>query len=213
MMNRLTLLRITIHQAWALFFLPLLTAYIVIPAVAVAGLLSGDIVQTFSLIVFAFQALLPVSGCLWEIALLQMWTDHSGEEAMRACEAEKQMRMRECVRLSFAFIVSLLPLVIGLSLWFPNIWSEYARVSTQILLFSGAVYLIIVLIRSIAVSVMVATGYQFYCVLFCRYDGLSKSCLVRPDVEVQGYEWLLLIFAASFYLLGMLVEKRRSNVI
>lgn len=168
MICRLQLIRLTFRRTLPLFLAPIVSAYLVLPLIAAAGLASGNWEIALANLVYGEQAIVPLGGLLWAFAYLQVWVDSDGEETMRACRRGKHVCAAELLMLNIGFTVMLLPALAAGTLFFGSLWTEYLRLITQVFSFTGLYYLVAILLRSVTMGGMLVLAYQLFCIFFCR---------------------------------------------
>ncbi len=211
MICSLQLIRLTFRRTLPLFLAPIVSAYLVLPLIAAAGLASGSWETALENLTYGEQAILPVGGLLWAFAYLQVWVDSDGEETMRACRRGKHVCAAELLMLNIGFAVMLLPALVAGTLFFRPLWTEYARLIPQGFFFTGLFYLAAILLRSVTMGGMLVLVYHLFCVFFCRNVEMRGYCLIRPDALANeaAFPYIpILLSGAAMYLLGAWRESR-----
>lgn len=211
MISKLECTRLTIRNSWVLFLISALIAYAVLPLVFEAGIrwYTQEVLLTNT--IYAIEALLPIGGILVAVADLQMWFDSEGEEAMRACSGGTHTCAVDLILLNLLQYLSLIPVFLLFHLQALNLWSEYLRVIVQIFCYTGALYLIVVLLRSVAMGGMLAAAYHLFCLAFSGREHMGRFCLVRPNISAAEAEFpyfALLAGAAAIIIISAVLERQ-----
>ena len=196
MICSLQLIRLTFRRTLPLFLAPIVSAYLVLPLIAAAGLASGSWETALENLTYGEQAILPVGRLLW---------------AIRACRRGKHVCAAELLMLNIGFAVMLLPALVAGTLFFRPLWTEYARLIPQGFFFTGLFYLAAILLRSVTMGGMLVLVYHLFCVFFCRNVEMRGYCLIRPDALANeaAFPYIpILLSGAAMYLLGAWRESR-----
>lgn len=208
MISRLHLIRITLRRSPLLFFVPIICIYGILPIVAIVSP-RNEVLQN---IIIISRILLPPSALLWYMAYLQMWIESDGQEAMRACSKGKHTCAPELMLLAVYFMLTLLPGVFIVSAVYGSVFHEYLYICVQILWAGGLLYVLSVLLHSVAMSSMLVLSYLLFCVFFSKDSSLLTFCLLKLDI-LSGWESLtsdslpLLLFAVLLVAIGHIGER------
>ena len=74
---------------------------------------------------------------------------------------------------------------------------------------SGVFYLIVVLLRSVAMGSMLITAYHLFCIFFSGHGDLRQFCLIRPNInaEKDTLPYLgIIVVAVTTYITSAVIE-------
>ena len=208
MINRLQLIWITLRRSLLLFFIPIICMYGIIPIVAIVSPRNEGLQNT----IMASRILLPPSALLWYMAYLQMWIESEGQEAMRACSKGKHTCAPELMLLAASFMLALLPGAFIVSTVYNPMFHEYFYICVQILWTGGMLYVLSVLLHSVAMSSMLVLSYLLFCAFFSKDSSMQGFCLLKLEA-LPGWESLtssslpLLLFAILLISIGHVGER------
>ena len=208
MISRLQLIRITLRRSRLLLFVPIICMYGMIPIVAIVSPRNEGLQNT----IMASRVLLPPSALLWYMAYLQKWIESEGQAAMRACSKGKHTCAPELMLLAGSFMLALLPGAFIVSAVYGSVFHEYLYICVQILWTGGMLYVLSVLLHSVAMSSMLVLSYLLFCVFFSKDSSMQGFCLLKLDV-LSGWESLtsdslpLLLFAILLISIGHIGER------
>ena len=208
MINRLQLIRITLRRSLLLLFTPILCIYVIIPIVAIVSPRNEELQN----VIMASRILLPPGALLWYMAYLQMWIESEGQEAMRACSKGKHTCAPELLLLVGFFMLALLPGAFVAYAAYGPVLHEYLYICVQILWTGGMLYLLSVLLHSVAMGSMIVLSYLLFCVFFSKDGAMQGFCLLKldpfPNWGAFASDSLPLLIVAAFLIaIGHIWER------
>lgn len=205
-------LYLTFRRSRIVFFLPLLAAWLLMPAASVCARNTIEPEACKAFVISLNHSFLPLCGTLWGMCYLQMWFDHDGVECMRACSGGRHSCAAGLlvlyIVLCFTYVLAVLVEKLLVSLSFLEFWKLLA----ELLLCMSALYALTIASRTIFISLMTVVGYNLFCILFSGDASLESLCLIRINIPASSYDILhvyLPLFIVSFiiFVLSFLVEK------
>ena len=200
---------LTIRHSGFLTSIPVLIAYLAMPIVYVSSVYRCTNEELLEKVVYFIEILLPINGIIWPIAYLQTWIDSECEETLRACRQGSHMCISDLIILNIIYFIMLIPVFLVFQLLKLNLWAEYLRVLVQILFLSGVLYLIVVLLRSVAMGSMLITAYHLFCIFFSGHGDLRQFCLIRPNINAEKDTLpylVIIVVAVTTYITSAVIE-------
>lgn len=209
-------LYLTFRRSRIVFFLPLLAAWLLMPAASVCARNTMEPEACKAFVISLNHSFLPLCGTLWGMCYLQMWFDHDGVECMRACSGGRHSCAAGLLVLYIVLCFTYVPAVLVEKLLVSLSFLEFWKLLAELLLCLSFLYALTVASRTVFVSLMTVVGYCLFCILFSGDATMESLCLIRINVPVSTQELMhlyiplvtaaLLLFAISSWR-----EKRQTN--
>ncbi len=173
---------ITLRRSLLLLFIPIICMYGIIPIVAIVSPRNEGLQNT----IMASRILLPAK-CTSLVYGISANVDRERRAGGYAGVQQGETHLRTgTYALSRFFMLALLPGAFIVSTVYNPMFHEYFYICVQILWTGGMLYILSVLLHSVAMSSMLVLSYLLFCAFFSKDSSMQGFCLF----ETGGFAWL-----------------------
>lgn len=177
---RIRLIRIVLKRTSAQLIIPIVAAYVVLPAIGIMSYQSSGVSESLDLMIYATQVFLPICSLLWPMAYMQMWVDDDCVETLISCNRRHKSCLGELLLLYLGYMVMLLPPFIVFCIVYGFMPLEYVRIGVQCIFTVAIFYTATQLLKNVTLGSLPIITYLFICVCFSENSDFQLLSIIKP---------------------------------
>lgn len=176
---RIRLIRIVLKRTPAQLIIPIVAAYVVLPAIGIMSYQSSGVSESLDLMIYATQVFLPICSLLWPMAYMQMWVDDDCVETLISCNHRHKSCLGELLVLYLGYMTMLLLPFVAFCIVYGFVPLEYVRVGIQCLFAMATLYAATQLLKNVTLGSLPIITYLFICVCFSGNPDFQLLSIIK----------------------------------
>lgn len=192
-----------------MFFVPLIAVDLLLPLIAVLSYKSERL-DFYETVMKYGMMIIPVSSIIWSLFSLKECIEGKGNELLFV--GKNRMKLLDCIVLLALFYVTVVPQFIVYSLFADVFLGQMIRIFAICFFFLGVAYFLVVLTKSISLTLMCLIIYVIANMLISSRSKLAF--ILYLDIEPYGRDAFfsqslpLIVLSLALIFIGAVLNKR-----